>query len=161
MALESFFQSFLAFAGGLSPGYADDIRGATVQDVQTLEQVAGVELPPTYREVLLALGRGDGGLDLGMEGSLDIEQLIDAYQLNRGRSDGESLYPPGHVLFSRYEGAEAISLTLAEPQSMWLISSKHRFSPYSDSLIGFLSRCIHCSWYPALSSSRVYRRATW
>lgn len=140
MVTEPSFHSFMRFACELKPGYASEVRGASAHEVRLLEQVAGVGLPPLYREVLLALGRGDGGLCLGMEDSLDIDQLIRTYRDAREDIGARWPCPPGYVLLSRDEAAEQICLTIEEPVAAWFTASERLISRYAESLIGLLHR---------------------
>ncbi|MBI4858954.1 MAG: SMI1/KNR4 family protein [Candidatus Riflebacteria bacterium] len=91
-------REFIEYVGSLRPAFMDSIQGATAEEVQLYEQLVGRQLPPTYREFLLAMGHENGGTELFVQSTTDVRQLIEVYRTEV--QSGETVIPPRCVLMA-------------------------------------------------------------
>jgi hypothetical protein len=88
-------QEFIALVERYDPDYSQKIRGASLEEIHHLDELAGQSLPASYREFLAHLGKDMGGLDEGID--FRIEHIIDFYE------SGEWSPPQGYILFGVQE----------------------------------------------------------
>jgi hypothetical protein len=67
-------RELIDFISRYDPEYPRKIRGATQEEIDRLEQLAGRTLPAVYREFLSYMGKGMGGMGV-ITVSFDIEQI--------------------------------------------------------------------------------------
>lgn len=85
-------QEFIQLVERYEPGYSQKLRGASLEEVQHLEHLAGRSLPACYREFLGLMGKDMAGLQV--EGvHLDIDHIINFY------TSGDWAPPEGYILF--------------------------------------------------------------
>jgi hypothetical protein len=125
------------------PGYSQTIRGASLEEIQRLEQLTGRSLPACYREFLLLMGKDMAGLQIaGL--SFCIDQIIDFY------ASGDWIPPKEYLLFG-IQGEDPyldyyLECTEPEPRDCPVVrfpsegefSKKEYFYPLDPSLKDFL-----------------------
>jgi hypothetical protein len=72
-------EQFIKYACEFVPDYRKMIRGASLAEIETFEQLVGVPFPQIYKDYLLCLGYDDGGLEIVGDSS-DITALIEYYE---------------------------------------------------------------------------------
>ncbi|WP_438032693.1 SMI1/KNR4 family protein [Sorangium sp. So ce204] len=81
-----------------NPGFARRIRGATPDEIDSLEQTAGHPLPPDYRYFLSVMGHDDGQL-FGQKGiSTDVPSLLSFYR--ESVATGENSVPEDCIVIA-------------------------------------------------------------
>ena len=71
---------FLEYITRYVPQFPEMIRGATAEEIATLESLAGLPLPPFYKEFLSRMGKNSGGISLGFQTDTNILELIEYYR---------------------------------------------------------------------------------
>src|SRR5262245_13634576 len=71
---------FLAYVVQFDPDFPGRIRGATPQQLAELEQLSGIPLPRSYTAFLLKMGVDDGGVNLTVDGTTNIKEMIAYYR---------------------------------------------------------------------------------
>ena len=56
------------------------IEGATADEIGKLEHLIARPFPETYKRFLSFMGHNDGGLNIGIDSSTDIRDVIDQYE---------------------------------------------------------------------------------
>ncbi|MEK8019760.1 MAG: SMI1/KNR4 family protein [Candidatus Parabeggiatoa sp.] len=72
-------EQFIKYACEFVPDYRERIRGASLAEIETFEQLVGVPFPQIYKDYLLRLGYDNGGLEIVGDYS-DITVLIEYYE---------------------------------------------------------------------------------
>jgi hypothetical protein len=67
------------FVSTYDPAFPTRIRGASPEEIAELERLAGLSLPPAYKNYLLRMGRNDGGFDVGGGSTTKIDALLEYY----------------------------------------------------------------------------------
>lgn len=89
-------QDLIQLVERYEPRYSQKIRGATLEELQRLEQWVGRSLPACYREFLALMGKDMAGLEV--EGvHLEIDRITGFY------SSGHWQPPSGYILFGIQE----------------------------------------------------------
>jgi len=89
-------EHFIQYVSQFEPDFASRIRGASEEEIDTLERLAGLRLPPIYRTFLSRMGHASGGIDIAFEGTTRITEVIDYYQ-NSVRT-GKARVPPNSLI---------------------------------------------------------------
>ncbi|RKH90596.1 SMI1/KNR4 family protein [Corallococcus sp. AB045] len=132
---------FLEYVSSLDPQFTSRIRGARPEQIAAFEKLVGRSLPESYRSFLEMMGRDDGGLNITVDGTANISDLIDYYQEELKPGDWEP--PPDTIII----GVGAISLpeigllcaTGAEPRVIFA-TNKQALGAYATSLEKLLCR---------------------
>lgn len=73
-------EHLIRYASQFEPTFASRIRGASGEEIDTLERLTGFPLPPIYRAFLSSMGHENGELEIAFEGTTRINDVIDYYQ---------------------------------------------------------------------------------
>ncbi len=73
-------EQLIRYVAQFDPQFPQRIRGASAQEIARLEQLVGFPLPPTYRAFLEAMGQDMGGLELFVQDTSCISDVIEYYQ---------------------------------------------------------------------------------
>lgn len=126
------------------PSFGSEIRGASPEEINLLQNAAGRVLPQTYRTFLLSMGHGTGGLPLAFDASSDISDLISYYKDIGGAENAD--FPQHYFLIGCMGNAvEETYISLTDdtqgPQVFHTGFDLTRpYAPYARSLRGLLFR---------------------
>jgi hypothetical protein len=90
-------EHLIRYIAQFDPHFPQRVRGAAAHDITLLEQLVRFPLPVTYRAFLAAMGPDVGGLELFVQGTSCISDVIDYYQ--RWVITNQIKVPPKGIVF--------------------------------------------------------------
>lgn len=113
----------VAYISMFDPTYPSRIEGATAEELNQLERLAGRALPSDYRAFASLLGHNDGGLRIGGDSSTDVRELIAYYSdLHAEGSLDEMIPDDGIVIAYSGVGTPELCLDTSLPQGRVIYS---------------------------------------
>ncbi len=80
MTKERQLKPFLDYVTQYAPDFVNRIQGASTQQINELERLAGRLLPESHRDFLAHMGEDDGGLNLTFDGTTKIGEILEYYR---------------------------------------------------------------------------------
>lgn len=73
-------ENLVTYVSQFDPKFRERIRGASLEEINTLRQLSSGRLPKSYEHFLKYMGKDDGGLNIAFDGTTCINKIISYYQ---------------------------------------------------------------------------------
>ncbi|WP_043427678.1 SMI1/KNR4 family protein [Cystobacter fuscus] len=136
-------QNYIEYASSFDPRITSRIRGVEPGRIAVFEKLVGRPLPASYRAFLEVMGADDGGLNITVDGTASIDDLIAYYREELKPGVWEP--PPDTIII----GVGSISLpeigllcAANEEPRVVFVTNKQVLGPYAASLEKLLFRLV-------------------